>query len=250
METNINKRLTHTEFLQRENYSSHHKYDEEMLQYEYVKVGDPRAVDLATEIFSSNLTGKLSEDPLRNAQYLFVCSTTLTTRFVIEGGMEPETAYNTSDLYIQSVDKCKSVKEVRQLQGDMIRHFTKQMSNLKKQNIYSKPIVFCLDYIYEHLHQVITVVELSKFVDVNPSYLSTLFKKEVGTSISEYIRHKRIEAAENMLKYSHYTLTEISQYFDFSSYSHFSGIFRSYTGLTPKEYRKEFFRKTDFVSKS
>lgn len=237
----------HMQFLQRENYLSHHKYDYEMLQYEYIKNGDPRAVDLAVEIFLSGGTGRLSEDSLRNAKYVFVCAMTLTTRFVIEGGMESETAYNTSDLYIQSADKCKTVDEVRVLHRDMTEYFTKHMRNLKKQTVYSKPVVLCLDYIYDHLHQIITVAELAEVVGINPSYLSTLFKKEMGLPISEYIRRKRVEAAENMLKYSDYTLIDISQYLAFSSYSHFADIFCKYTGFMPKEYRKRFFRKTDLV---
>lgn len=247
MQPDMNKRLTHKQFLQRENYASHHKYDYEMLQYEYIKNGDPRAVDLAAEIFLSGGTGKLSEDPLRNAQYIFVCAMTLTTRFVIEGGMEPETAYNASDLYIQSADKCKTIDEVRALHRDMTEYFTKHMRNLKKQNVYSKPVVLCLDYIYDHLHHTITVVELAGEVGVNASYLSTLFKKETGLPVSEYIRRKRVEAAGNMLKYSDYTLSDIGEYLAFSSYSHFADIFRNYTGFTPKEYRNKFFRKTDLV---
>lgn len=248
MQADINKRLMHMQFLQRENYASHHKYDYEMLQYEYVKNGDPRAIDLAVEIFLSSGTGKLSEDPLRNARYIFVCAMTLTTRFVIEGGMEPETAYNTSDLYIQSMDKCKNIDEIRALHRDMTEYFTKFMSGLKKQSVYSKPVVLCLDYIYDQLHKVIKVDELAEAVAVNPTYLSALFKKEMGLPISEYIRRKRVEAAENMLKYSDYSLTEIGQYLAFSSYSHFADIFRKYSGFTPKEYRKKFFRKTDMVS--
>jgi AraC-like DNA-binding protein len=72
--------------------------------------------------------------------------------------------------------------------------------------------------------------------------------KEMGISVSEYIRRKRVEAAENMLRYSDYTLIEISQYLAFSSYSHFAGVFHAYTGLTPKEYRKRFYRKRSSVN--
>jgi YesN/AraC family two-component response regulator len=248
MQSDISKRLTHMQFLQRENLTSHYKYDYEMLQFEYIKNGDPRAVDFSVEIFLSDGTGKLSDDPLRNAQYGFVCAMTLTTRFAIEGGMEPETAYNTSDIYIQNADKCKTVDEVRALHRDMTEHFTKQMGRLKTQNVFSKPVVLCLDYIYEHLHQVITVEELAGVVGVNASYLSTLFKKEMGLPISKYIRRKRIESAENMLKYSDYPLTDIGEYLAFSSYSHFAEMFRKYTGFTPKEYRKRFFRKTDLIT--
>jgi YesN/AraC family two-component response regulator len=226
----------------------HHKHEEDMLQYEYIKNGDTRGIDEAVKMFLSSAVGKLSDDTLQNAKYLFVCSMTLTTRFAIEGGMESESAYNTSDLYIQTADKCKSVDEIRVLHKDMTTHFVRQMADLKKQNVYSKPVVLSLDYIYDHLHQVITVAELAEAVSISASYLSTLFKKEMGISVSEYIRHKRVEAAENMLKYSEYTLTEISQFLAFSSFSHFATVFRQNTDLTPKEYRKKYFRKTDLIS--
>jgi len=53
-----------------------------------------------------------------------------------------------------------------------------------------------MDFIYYHLQQPIRVVDLAEHVKMNPSYLSTLFKKEVGFSISDYVAKRRVEAAE------------------------------------------------------
>ena len=61
-------------------------------------------------------------------------------------------------------------------------------------------------------------------------------------SVMEYITRKRIQAAENMLKYSEYSCLAISDYLCFSSESHFIQVFRRYTGLTPKRYREAYFR--------
>jgi len=227
------------QFLQRENYTRHHKYNEDMLQYEYIKNGDIRGLEYGVNIFSSDLTGKLSDNPLRNALYLFICTMTLTTRFAIEGGMEPETAYNTSDVYIQSADKCKTIEEIRTLHKEMTLYFINQMAKIKKQNIFSRPIISCIDYIYENLHTTIKVEKLADNIGLNPSYLSTLFKKETGLSISEYIRRKRVEAAGNMLIYTDFSLTEISEYLAFCSYSYFADTFRKYNGCTPREYRNK-----------
>jgi YesN/AraC family two-component response regulator len=246
---NMNQKLALAMFLQRENFTPHHKYDEDMLPYEYIKNGDPRGSDEAVKMFSSNKVGKLSDNPLRNAKYMFVCAMTLTTRFAIEGGMDSETAYHTSDLYIQSADQCQSIEDVRKLHKNMIEYFVKQMSKIKNENIYSKQVLLCIDYIHDHLHQAIKIVDIAEKIDINASYLSTLFKKEMNLSVSEYIRRKRVEAAENMLRYSGYSLTEISQYLAFCSFSHFATIFLKYTGCTPKEYRKKYYRRTDIVNK-
>ena len=61
-------------------------------------------------------------------------------------------------------------------------------------------------------------------------------------SVTEYVISKRMEAAENMLLYSDYTLTDISDILCFSSYSHFARTFRKYYGESPKQYRSEHFR--------
>ena len=240
-------RSMHVEFLKRDNFMSHHKYSDAMLHYVYIKNGDPRSIDILKHIYSIGKLGKLSDDPLRSSQYNFACAMAVTTRFVIEGGMDTETAYNLSDLYIQRADICKSADEVMALHFDMAEFMTMQMSRLKKRNVYSKPIVLCMDYIGGHLNQIIRVDELAKEIGITPNYLSALFKKEIGMPISEYIRRRRVEAAENMLMYSEFTLMEISQYLAFSSYSHFAEVFRKHTEVTPNEYRKKYFRNTGII---
>jgi AraC-like DNA-binding protein len=81
-------------------------------------------------------------------------------------------------------------------------------------------------------------------VGLNESYLSTLFKRETGVPLTEYVILKRMEAAENMLKYSDFSLSEISDILYFSSYSHFARTFRKYYDTSPKEYRNRYFRRT------
>lgn len=101
--------------------------------------------------------------------------------------MNEEEAYNISDLYIQEMDICASVDDVKKLYKEMFITFTKRMASLQKETIFSKPIILCIDYIDYHLHEKITLQAISEFVKLNPNYLSTLFKKEVGKTISEYI---------------------------------------------------------------
>ncbi len=237
-----NRKLTHTIFLQREHQLGHHSYDEEMRQYEYIKQGNMLGIEESKDMFTSSKTGVLSDDPLRNTKYLFVASMTLVTRFCIEGGMEAETAYTLSDLYIQQADQCTSVTAVETLHTEMVTDLTQRMAAHQKKAVLSRAVLLCMDFIYYNLHTSITVRALAEHAGLSPSYLSRLFKKETGYSISEYIRRKRVEAAENMLKFSDYTYSEISNYLMFSSQSHFIKVFKEITGYTPKSYRNRFFR--------
>lgn len=239
---NINTKLVHTIFLQRENMSRHHSYDDELRQYQSLRQGELTTLDERTKLFDSELTGHLSDDPLCNAKYLFVASITLATRFSIESGLPSEVAYNMSDLYIQEMDLCPTISKVRILHDKMIEDFTLRNAKEQLKPSYSKTILLCMDYIYYHLHKTITVANLSQHVQLNPSTLSTRFKQETSVSVSEYIRQKRIEAAENMLKFSDYTYLEIANYLAFSNHSHFITLFKKSTGLTPKAYRNKYFR--------
>lgn len=234
MRIDIRERLAQLEFEQRENGTRHHTYDEDLMQYQYMKMGDMRSLE-----HSCALSGKLSADALRNEKYLFVCSATLSCRFCIEGGMASETAYNISDIFIQNMDECETVDDVISLRKDMMIYYTEAMESLRQHGIYSKPILRSIDYIHKHLHRSITIAELASAMGLNASYLSSLFKKETGRSISDYIRHQRVKAAEHMLRYSDHTLTEISAILSFSTPSHFSDVFNRQTGMTPSEYRRK-----------
>ncbi len=243
------KGVAYLEFINRENDFRHHRYGAEMLQYEYVRSGDMRAVEEAERMIRSAETGHLSDDPLKNLLYLCICNAALVTRFAIEGGMEPEKAYNASDLYIQKFDKAGSPDEIFDIHRQMVKYFTRSVAASKKENIYSKQVIQCIDYINYHLHEHISVAGLAKQVKLNESYLSALFKRETGVNISEFVILKRMEAHENMLKFSDYSLTEISDILSFSSYSHFARTFRRYHSTSPKKYRDKHYGKTHLTDK-
>ena len=84
---------------------------------------------------------------------------------------------------------------------------------------------------------VITVDELANAINISPTYLSRIFKQEVGVSVSEYIRQRKLDAAKNLLCYSNYDYADIAAILSFASQSHFIQQFKAITGMTPKQYR-------------
>lgn len=235
------KKLRYMEYIHRETGERHHTNEEDMRQYEMLRSGDPGTVEESVRIFASGLAGHVSEDPVRNCKYLFVASATMACRAAMAAGMEPERAYNSSDLFIRRMDRLETVEQVCQLRREMFEFYLKEVRAVPKRTPYSRPVAGCVDYIYEHLHQRITVPDLAEKVGLTESYLSTLFKKETGRSISEYVMDRRIEAAGNMLKFSDYSCADIGAILAFSSQSHFIRAFKARTGLTPRAYREKFF---------
>ena len=140
------------------------------------------------------------------------------------------------------MDKCQTLDEISELHDVMCIDICKQMHILRKSQILSKPIVLCIDYIYSHIHNRITVKELADYLGLSESYLSKLFHKEMGLSISQYILNLKIEKAKNLLQYSEYNVVDIANYLSFSSQSHFIQVFQKFTGMTPHKYRTKNFR--------
>ena len=78
------RRLRYMEYLQRETGDRHHTHDEDSYQYELLKAGDAEGAAKETKrILASGLPGHVSDDPLRNAKYLFVAGATLASRAAI-----------------------------------------------------------------------------------------------------------------------------------------------------------------------
>lgn len=93
------------------------------------------------------------------------------------------------------------------------------------------------DYVFRNLQSEIKVSDMAGNFCVNADYLSSLFHKSTGKTITRYVLEEKVKAAKSMLIYTSNTLQEIAFVLNFSSQSHFSTVFRKFTGLTPKEYR-------------
>ncbi len=243
------KELSYREFVMRENSAFHAPLNSEFVYYNAVKNGEIETVTkLCKNEFASKVGfGKLSNNPLQNMKYHFVVTTALIARYCIEGGMEHETAYNLSDYYIQKVDKCTLVSQISKLHVQLSLDYTQRMNKLRKDHIISKHIVKCIDYIYNNLHTRIRVSDLTQYVGLNQSYLSKLFKKELGVSITDYIQQRKIETAKNMLQYSSYLPSQISTILSFPNQSYFINVFKKKVGMSPKHYQDICFRKTSIL---
>ena len=227
-------------FEQRETLKGNMIYRLEKELFECVRSGNTEVLNHVFGKISINghYVGYLSRDPLRQVQYIFVSGIALATRSAIEGGMPEIEAYNLSDVYIQKVDVCKNTDEVNRLFVVAIYDFTKRVKKLKKQKAYSYPVDRCIAYILDHLHYQITLTQLSKYCGLTPQYLSSLFHKETGMTIRDYILNERLEVAKQMLTYSEAGIQEISNNLAFSSHSNFTMHFRKRFNMTPREYRQ------------
>ena len=201
----------------------HREPTEELLFYRAVASGDIKTVKKNCErqrFTECDGVGVLSKNAVTNMKYHFVITTAMITRLCKQNGMEMEQAFRLSDFYIQKLDGIHTVEEVQSLHDEMVMDYTEKMRRYFRDNTYSKHINASKEYIYSHIKERITIEDLADSLGVSASYLSRLFKKETGISVSAYI-------------------IEIANRLSFSSQSHFIQQFREVTGMTPGKYRDE-----------
>lgn len=165
----------------------HRQPTEEFLFYEAVMSGDVEAVRRNCEqerFMDSEGVGALSQDPITNLKYHFVITTAIITRLCRQRGMELEQAFRMSDFYIQSLDHIHTLQEIRNLHDEMVLDYTEKMRRICRSDTGSRHINVCKEYIYTHIKERITIEEIAEQLGVSASYLSRLFKKETGDSVS------------------------------------------------------------------
>lgn len=92
-------------------------------------------------------------------------------------------------------------------------------------------------YIDTHYDRSLSLGDLAREMNLNPNYLSQVFKKETGKTFLKYVTDLRIEKAKTMLDSGSYSISEIASALGFNDYFYFLKTFKRVTGLTPKQYK-------------
>jgi AraC-like DNA-binding protein len=130
-----------------------------------------------------------------------------------------------------------------QMLVNVFNHFIKEKKPGKKTPVWTKQLKELIqDQIDTNFS--ISLKEISRELHVNPAYLSREFSKYFDNlSFGEYIRKLRIEKAIQLMHSSKYSLTEIAYLTGFSDQSHFTRIFKRFTGDNPSTYKRKHIKK-------
>ena len=123
-----------------------------------------------------------------------------------------------------------------------------QIKKRKKETILSEKFTEVSEYISQHYQEDLSVAELAEKFHMSYSYFAAIFKEYYGQTCKEMILTVRLQKAEDLLQFTDFDLTYISQETGFCDCSHFIKAFKQKYGVTPRKYRmKE--KSFDFVSR-
>ncbi|MHB8962175.1 MAG: helix-turn-helix domain-containing protein [Saccharofermentanales bacterium] len=92
------------------------------------------------------------------------------------------------------------------------------------------------EYVRNHLNKPLTVQEIARSIPVSESYLSTVFRRSTGGSLSRYISELKLEHAKELLLTGRFSVTEIAEALGYSNVHYFSTQFKKVFLITPTQY--------------
>jgi YesN/AraC family two-component response regulator len=118
----------------------------------------------------------------------------------------------------------------------MVRHYCQLVQDFSlkgRSHLISKLLI----HIDADLTADLSLSALAKLLNVNSSYLSALFKKELGSTLTEYVSTRRVKYAMFLLSTTNLQVQAIAQHCGIPDVNYFTRTFKRYAGVTPKEYR-------------
>ena len=111
--------------------------------------------------------------------------------------------------------------------------FVRQKS-IKKYSYYVGKAITLISY---DLTADLNLKSIASALNVNPSYLSSLFSKECGCTLTDYVHNQRIEESMRQLIQTNKTIMQISTDCGFNDVHYFNRCFKKKNGVTPTEYK-------------
>ncbi len=219
----------------------HIPYSRELREMDSIRRGDIDALKRSMDEVYSGGTGILANDIVRQYKNVAICTISNAARSAIAGGVNAELAFSMSDAFIRNMEENLSDPiKIEQAAREAEYEFANMVHDLYKNQNASPLITQVRDYVSCHIHEPVRVRDIAEHIGVTPNYLSEQFSELMGTTLKQYIIEEKIISSEQLLKYTDYSLQEISSYCAFSSQSRFSEYFQRKNGITPARYRKQY----------
>jgi AraC-like DNA-binding protein/ligand-binding sensor protein len=162
----------------------------------------------------------------------------LLSRASIEGGAALDKTFVLNYEFTYKLSKINNIEDLSYWTMKVLDKFGENVFNLE-QHKNANIIKRSLNYINDNYMLNITLDSVAKYVYLNTSYFSTLFKKEIGTGFADYLNRVRIEQSKQLLKNRNNSILDVALAVGFEDQSYYSKVFKKFTGITPKMYKSK-----------
>ncbi len=192
------------------------------------------------EVFSK-IYREISDQYHRNPYYVKIYLEELTVQVIRwlnkeEKPGEPEIQNRRSFLW-KETDFCCCMDEIYEM---CLKNLTEQINQAaqKHKDGISRPIKRMKTYIREHYADNLSLDDIVGAAELSNAYGSSIFKKETGMTITNYVTKVRMEEAQRLIRETNLTINEVAYKVGYSDTRYFSKLFIKTVGIKPVDYRK------------
>ena len=212
-----------------------YNYENELISA--VSKGQIHKADQLLGSFSTILFEQRVADPVRNAKNYCIIMNTILRKAAEQGNVHPMYLDSVSSAYAVQIEQILNLEEILPLMTEMFRAYCRLVRKHSTQN-HTPLVQQALIYIDANLTGNLNLSTLAQHLNISGSYLSTIFKKETGQTLTDLIAHRRVDKAKELLRTTRLQIQTVAQHCGIVDVHYFSKIFKKVTGQTPKEYRE------------
>lgn len=210
-------------------------YEDELL--DAVSHGNTAKALSITESIGTLRFAPRTNSELRNHKNIMITFNSLLRRSAYEGGVHPFYIDAVSSNYARLIEQCHHTAELYDITPYMVRSYC-DLVEKRSMNSYSEPVRQILVTVDASLTGDLSLKRFADELFLNTSYLSTLFKKEMGMTLTDYVNKNRIAYAKKLLKSTTLSIQDIAAKSGIPDIHYFTRLFRREMGVSPREWRK------------
>lgn len=213
------------------------RYESENILINAVTSGrESRALEMTAQ-FGIHFLPQRASNAIRDVKDYTIILNTLLRKAAERAGVHPIHIDSYSNCNIAMLEKLTTVEQCVAAQRKIVLGYCRIVKE-HQPKVHSPLLRRVLAYIETDLGADLTLKSLSEHLGVNASYLSSLFSKEMGISLTDYVNNLRISHAKILLENTEVPIKSIALRCDIGDIHYFTRLFKRITNMTPKAYRQ------------
>lgn len=213
------------------------RYEVENKMLEAVTKGDDRRAHEFYQKFQTYQLRPRTDNALQNKRHGVIILNTLFRKSAESGGVHPLYIDDLSGKFAVLINEARTERELEHLSTDMLHKYCLLVRNHSMTG-YSQVIKEVISYIDFHYAEDLNLTFFAEMFSLSKNYLSGLFKKESGMTLTDYIHQVRIRRAITMINSSSLPITTVAASCGYNDMNYFIRLFKRTYGMSPKQYQK------------
>ena len=202
-----------------------------------VSLGQSSKIDQLISMFSESAFERRSADNLRNMKNYCIIMNTLLRKAAEQGGVHPIYLDSVSSSFAFKIEQMESEDAVPGVMSEILRAYFRLVRRHSLAS-YSQTVQKVILMIDGDLSSDLSLTKLAQAQNISKGYLATIFKRETGKTVSEFVRERRIKHAKHLLTATQLQIQTVAERCGVMDVQYFSKQFKKETGKSPKEYRE------------